>query len=278
MNKTSLFLALSTACLVATSSYAQSSAFEGYYVGARGGVLQSFANASTSSTATFFNTFGPGTTQTLATASGNTSLGRNFAEGDLFVGYGKKIDCTPFFLSGEIFLNEATRQNTVKSQALNSNSGFGTDDVDALLTSSTRAKLHSFEYGLDFKPGILLNPQTILYGRVGVSFNELDVSSSSSLLINDFESDVIASSPASFSSSQHVTGWRFGLGLEEYLCKCVSVTADYIYTTYGSGHGVSGTADVSNTAISDAITGMSMSGSGKISTQAFLVGIKYSFA
>lgn len=93
---------------------------------------------------------------------------------------------------------------------------------------------------MDLRPGILLSPDTLLYGRVGAAFNTLKITSDSinmgSYVFPVFFNRSLQLNTASAlvaSDSKDVTGLRLGAGLEQYLGYNIAIEADYIYTNYG---------------------------------------------
>lgn len=90
------------------------------------------------------------------------------------------------------------------------------------------AKLNSFELAVDLKPGFYLSPRTLVYGRVGAAFNELEVHQSFS-----FQSDEVnVHDIASISESDNVVGLRLGLGVEHNIYDELTIFLDYVYTQY----------------------------------------------
>ncbi len=83
-------------------------------------------------------------------------------------------------------------------------------------------------YAYLFKPGIFIGPGTLFYGLVGQAFSHLTVSST----LSD-STPGIATSTIAISRKKSVSGFRWGLGLEQRLCNHLSLIIRYMRTTYG---------------------------------------------
>lgn len=92
--------------------------------------------------------------------------------------------------------------------------------------------LGPWHYGADFRPGILLTPQTMLYGRIGVVGTRFSFNTriKNSLVIpgNSFEI------PVSESAHKHGHFLRVGLGMEQFLGTHLAFRWDYVFTNYRS--------------------------------------------
>ena len=91
------------------------------------------------------------------------------------------------------------------------------------------------EFNIDMRPGWLITANTLLYARLGVAVNSLDIKSSGTWTeVSNNRSPavpVIASDTSKY--DQTVAGIRIGAGIEYLFSKHFGVTLDYIYTDYG---------------------------------------------
>jgi opacity protein-like surface antigen len=265
--------------------------FTGFYTGIGAGVSQSFDHLD-SMTQSTFNTLFTATTGKYQTQHLNTSqnqlLGHNFAAGTVYLGFGKQFEDSRVYLGGEVFAEAAQNVLTTSSTAARKDAflfrgvptGFNNSDSETLVTE-TRVKFNPIEFGVDLKPGIVVNPTTLFYGRIGVSFNRIDASSNSKLTINIFNP---SGSPAGSSTSslnlhhtKNVTGLRLGLGMEEILGNRFAGTVDYIYTYYSNGPTLSGAANVFSPGVITTTNGLTNNTTIKAYNQTFMVGLKYYF-
>jgi opacity protein-like surface antigen len=232
---------------LANDNGANASIYNGFYVGINGGVIQTNANISN-------NVFA----DSAQALSQNAKITQIQGGATLYFGYGQLISCSNFYFGGEIFGDLYSRSTAINNSSFQAEPGL--TEVETL-TTQTKAKLSNGEVGIDLRPGLLLDPATLVYARVGAAFNKLSLTSNANF---SFE-QVIAES-----STKNATGLRLGLGLESYICKNTALTADYVYTTYGS-------INITGQAPDSAITSLSNQTSANLKTQMFAVGIKYYF-
>jgi opacity protein-like surface antigen len=110
-------------------------------------------------------------------------------------------------------------------------------------------------FSLDLKPGYLISDNIAFYGLIGVSLSQLKV-------------DVDL--PEVFSLNSFVktlAGLRFGIGLEDYLSKNVSINADYVYTVYSAA----------NNSFTNKTSGIVYSHEFSMATNQVSVGLAYHF-
>lgn len=207
-----------------------SSAFTGFYTGA--GIGSSITSAKIRSQL-FSSSID--TTDTFAPFS-NASLGDQLKKTALFgaVYTGVGFSCARFYLGSELFFKISNRVISIDNTFF---SNTGTALVAALpegatFSDSTQLTFKSLEICVDARPGILLSPCSLLYGRVGVAFNRIGVNST--LESTTFSPDVIGPpiiQDLTESGSQK-SGLRFGLGMEQMFSEHFSLRLDYIYTRY----------------------------------------------
>lgn len=76
--------------------------------------------------------------------------------------------------------------------------------------------------GLDLLPGFRFEPNTLVYGRAGLSFRDIQTNQNSS----------ITPSSDGFYAAGHSVGGRFGGGVAYGLTREIGVAVDYFYTYY----------------------------------------------
>jgi len=94
--------------------------------------------------------------------------------------------------------------------------------------------LHTAEFTLDAKPGLVLWDSTLLFALLGVAFNQpkLDFSESVTFTFDGTPSTVAAD----FRERGRWAHFRWGLGFEQMLICRLSLNVTYTYTYYGRLH------------------------------------------
>jgi len=241
--------ALLPAMLFATAATAESaSPFEGFYVGA--GIGDSVTGGHVDGRSTFTAAIPSlGTTARLRTNQ-RADLYKNSFAGDIFAGYGSSWDC--FYLGGEIFVKGSSSHRT-RSHSDTSVSLFttatGVETARSNHLETINARLRSWEYGIDLRPGFLLTECTLAYVKVGAvwnrhqrnhQFNAFNSSLFPSLAAaNTFQGNI----PGAFRNGHGHNGrsdrasLRLGAGLEQVFCDCWSIRAEYVYTDHRKNNG-----------------------------------------
>ena len=152
----------------------------------------------------------------------------------LFLGLIHSLSDTSFwkraFFGGELFASGTTDTSMdFSGQAL-----FNDTNNDTLYSTSyeTSVKSSIWQYGLDLRPGFLLMPLTLIYGRVGVSAAEIKAHSNASVSANNGAGITWALADANSKSNWKAT-FRLGLGIEQLLTSKLHLRGDYIFTNYG---------------------------------------------
>jgi len=99
------------------------------------------------------------------------------------------------------------------------------------LNSNLKAQLKN-SLDILFRPGWLMDPSTLLYGLIGASFGNFQVSQSASFQENT--GGLLINSNTGSSESAWRTGFTVGLGVQQYIWKNISAALEYSYTDYGS--------------------------------------------
>lgn len=158
-----------------------------------------------------------------------SQLYNNQFQGMLFLGYGQP--CGRLYLGGEIFAQAATHTvMDAQGRALYEDAAF---NIRYETSYDTSARSSTWQYGFDFRPGALLTPFTLLYGRVGVSAAEIKADSHALLSGISYAPHLSFSLPDDVSAKQWKAAFRLGLGIEHLLTSKLYLRADYIFTNYG---------------------------------------------
>ncbi len=176
-----------TAALVAFSLPATAqSVFDGAYIGAQIGMGQTSADGN----------YEPGTSGNSAFSFSDDENGLN---GGIFAGYGKNI-YQNFWLGGEFAYSRSDAE-------------YKYDD------GTVNGKIEQNEtWEIALRPGYLIQPETMVYGRLGLVKTNFDA----------YASD----GTTTISGDKTLDGVRFGLGVEHSLENNFSIRLDASYTNY----------------------------------------------
>lgn len=94
------------------------------------------------------------------------------------------------------------------------------------LTTQTAAILDG-TYGIDIRPGVVVSPAVMLYGRVGVERTRLRMQT-----FTDIQVSGVGTGEFFLQDPEELTGLRIGVGVETKLGRNVSMNLEYLYTTY----------------------------------------------
>lgn len=150
------------------------------------------------------------------------------AAGVLYAGY--RLSWYSLYLAAEVSLqfNAASFEAFQRNESLDGQSGNST------LTSASQTKIHLASGGFDLLPGWSPNPDTLIYGRVGVGVSQISLSTL------DINTDIRSASEETtfhllpLSDRKIHASLRVGGGLESRLNSHWSLRADYIYNDYGN--------------------------------------------
>jgi len=230
MRKQSLRILVPVVLLAATTAAgAMEDTFRGFYagVGVGGSFLSGRESVDQSASSASLLTRAQ---KTLGNSS-QRGLTKNSVAGNLFLGYGSTWD--PLYLGIEASVT-GTRARTKNRDTQNLQLvPLLTSTTTSTLVTNTQTRLRPWDLGLDLRPGVLLRPETLLYGRVGVAWNKLSVRSTQTY--NDQVSQVGTTSfnlPAlSQTTRKHKnnTSLRLGAGLEQEICENLVIRGDYVH-------------------------------------------------
>ncbi len=237
------------ACLLAGSSlscnvYSQPCNFTGFSVGGGLGIIamQSSINSTFSENGLI--------------AKGDGQPHAFGAKGNIFAGYA----VTPndwLYLGGEVGLNlvsreyvdlnaNATLHTSVTGKSTVIIDATGITNLNGEMTTKTTVRRRFFEPTLDFKPGILLTPNLLVYARAGMGYNNITTTTRSTYGITGnqsvnipftFTRSTVASASQEIQSTntRNVLSWRTGIGFLGMMSHNLGLSADYIYTFYDKG-------------------------------------------
>jgi len=137
--------------------------------------------------------------------------------GVLALGFGHEFN-QHLYLGAEAFASYANRNpNSI-------NLYFNDPLTPISVNLNSKMKMRKCEYGIDLKPGIVFDHNTLFYGRLGVAFNKIALESSSLLRSGP---DIVR---LEAKKQKSIALCRFGLGTERMLTKNLSVHFDYIFS------------------------------------------------
>jgi opacity protein-like surface antigen len=243
------------------SRWCKACAYSGIYIGGAigGGALEAHQSGDTYGMQIIRSV-----TQQVAGAP--SQLYNNQFQGVVFLGYGWERH--RLYLGGELFATADSHTSmdcTGKVQI-----SFPTLDTVYTTSYDTSIQSSTWQYGFDLRPGVLLNPLTLLYGRVGVSAAQIKANSDA-LFAENAEN---WSLPESVSASMWKAIFRVGAGLEYLLTSRLHLRADYVFTNYGI------------VSFNDEVTGVDIDGdsvtltntlSSHLQSNSLVVGLSYYF-
>jgi opacity protein-like surface antigen len=154
---------------------------------------------------------------------GRTGLKRNSVVAEVFTGYGCAWET--FYLGVEGYLK--VPRNKTKSAAHNVYHPVPLYSLQPLVVryaTITSAKFRKAELGLDIRPGILMSPSTMLYGRIGTAVNRIYITKTTKF--SGQSAEVINQ------RKKNTPGLRLGGGMEHVVGSNLSLRVDYVFTKY----------------------------------------------
>lgn len=229
-------LTLCSASLFAGTMGEVSPSMNHLYIGGSGGGTFSTTTAIASSL-TNINFPVPGF-NTNNTANIEVNLKQNAGIGALFLGYG--LDYQKIYLGAEVFANISQYKMHAST---------GTDTTQSFVNNTQayhiqnnwqiKSKVSPFQYGLDIRPGFLVQPWLMIFGRVGFAAAKLTQSAILSGPIvyeaGNPPIHVVDTYPfaSDLTTSHNKIALRLGAGFEYYLNSKWSTRMDYINVNYG---------------------------------------------
>ncbi|MDX2164165.1 MAG: outer membrane beta-barrel protein [Gammaproteobacteria bacterium] len=264
--------------LMCSTAFAAKSDFTGYYAGVRAGGMVTQAKVENNTSATFVNQYD---SDNQLSVNGSNNVWNNSLAGDLFFGYGKFVNNSRFYLGGEGFVELANPEGTLAMSSYHQQPN--DDDDRQTLSTNTTASLDHIGFGVDFRPGYLLDSRTLVYGRVGLAFNRETIDAKNTFTFYNIPDDITTNNTLNTSKTRDTIGIRLGFGAERRINSKLAVTVDYVYTDYGRVK-VFGMGDVTtdypgDMLITSTVTnGFVNSSNGSLVTQTLMFGLKYNIA
>ncbi len=253
--------------------YENDYAFDGFYVGASVGGTTTSVNQTKIVNSLAFGPGGDLDSILFQHQDGPIALKTNNSfKGALYAGYGQCWDY--WYLGAEIFADVAQYKNL---DAVELDDAL-TIDVDptlfGIIQSDTHTKLRNYQFGVDLRPGILLTPASMLYGRVGVAFSNLHLNTNAIFAANSPPSAAGESWDLllPLSVEKDVAALRLGGGLEQHVCPRFNVRLDYIFTYYGKA-GIAG--EIDQTLASGDLFALGTDTSVKVYNNTLMLGLSY---
>ncbi len=205
--------------------------------------------------------------------------------GTVYAGYA--FSCANVFLGAETFFDAAKRRVNVSFNqfAFNTNiDNFGTVTTNQeIFPWIIGIKSRSWQWGINLRPGLILGCNTLLYTRIGFALNknllrtDLVFSGNGGTFLPAGQNFVLA---LDNKARKKRANFRAGLGIEQPLCECLNLRADYIFTKYRRIN-ASGTVtfrsaflrNVGDFSVNSNI--MSQSVTAKPENHAFMIGLNY---
>jgi len=165
----------------------------------------------------------------------HSAYSKDSLDGRLLAGYGTNLQ--NFYLGSELFASISPTHMTVHGTGGETGSSIdGVLQEEVLTQPLLKVQQKPLEGGVDLRPGLFLTQTTLLYGRVGVAVNQINVmvdnATTTDFLPPFFPENASFPIELSASTSKVLTALRLGLGLEQFITKNLAIRADYIHTQY----------------------------------------------
>ncbi len=206
---------------------------------------------------------------------------KNSAVAALYAGYGYVYQDLYFGVEGSLnYANYNAKSNKTSADSVRAFDSDSPDlvsfDINNSNSTLVKTKLRKLEPTIDFRPGLLLSPNMIMYGRIGATFNKISVTSE----INDSSTTTSQgltypiNSSLSAQQNKNKVGLRLGLGLEHNLCDNATIRVDYVHTHYRGLRSNSKIQRIANV-VGDRLTTSSTATVKSISNNAIMLGVSY---
>jgi opacity protein-like surface antigen len=173
----------------------------------------------------------------------NSDIGDTAFGGGLFVGYGKVLNNSKFYVGGEAYAryaHDTTHTTTTQNELFY----VGGEDVDPENAPTASADMSSsidvksdWSYGAALKLGYVVTPKTMIYVLLGAEYSKFKVDASHSLDdATEFPTTDVdfGGLTDSYSYDENKVAFVPGVGIETMLTDKLSLKAEYTYADYGS--------------------------------------------
>lgn len=195
-------------------------------------------------------------------------------DANIKVGYG--LFMKSLFLGVELAANWNNVSDSLSSLTQTVAVGSYVDTYNTTLSSDAHVKYNAFEPTLDFKPGVRMGRNSLLYARFGASYNQVKLTESA-----HFDEEIYPSFTYSsvqnihLSETKNVVGFRVGVGMEQKFNRHFAVNVDYIHTDYGNLE-VKGAADIA-TVDGSIVNGFTVEQQADLTRDTVTLGMSYYF-
>ena len=252
-----------------------SPAFNGSYIGAELGASLAYANQTTNNSvdlAYFGSQFVSNEPFSLY-----SSMVRSSAAGSILAGFGRTFN--RFYLAGELALSNADYKMNSSS---NNGISRSIESMDSNITlsgsenDSATANVSPTQFGAFLRPGIMLTPTSLLYGRVGTSVVKVRYNTQTTALKTLSSNNTTAFQlPITMLARKSVTraAFQIGTGLEHAINDKLTIRLDYLYSYYGT---MTAYASQSTSAESISLTAKGIQ-TVSLNDQSIMLGMAYHF-
>ena len=198
--------------------------FDGFYIGAAGGVASNIADTKLDTSADGELVFFDILVSQDRTAKCKLTELRPW--GELLAGWGRECGC--FYYGARFGINFS--DFSPKATFTTSDASIfeeGEQILSSVRIEDVEFEMRTTEYTLDFKPGFIFCDRTMLYGLFGAAFYKGHLRGKSTLTFNTEENTL------SIDKRETSTGFRGGIGVEHMITRCISLHLNYVYTCYG---------------------------------------------
>ena len=215
--------------------------YQGIYVGASGGLVNTYGKITSASRARYIFEIDP-------SLSLNTKKRATQNKGSIGIDIGYSWLCDIFYLGGELGFYYAKGELHEKGKS--SVKAFDSENeqgYSASLSLKSQAKLRNFEWTLDFTPGVILCDSFLFYGRIGAALNRAQLNAATKFCYQDFEFSENVHQKTShlcLNNPKKQGALRLGFGFSHYITDDLVLNANYVYTNYGTVR-VSGISHIS---------------------------------
>jgi opacity protein-like surface antigen len=166
---------------------------------------------------------------TTQTTKPPAQLYNNQFQGMLFLGYGRQWKW--LYLGGELVMTAASHRTLAQLRETIYTNISPLASIQYTDTLATSIRTSTWQYGGDLRPGILLTPLTLLYGRIGCAATWIKTHSDAQYTgqFPGFDWHIVEGSSSSLTRAV----LRLGIGIEQFLTPKLHLRADYIYNNFG---------------------------------------------
>jgi opacity protein-like surface antigen len=150
----------------------------------------------------------------------DTTLANHGVVGGIFGGVSRYFD-------NNMVLSLEGNADVMSNKSRQFVSDVNTNNIGGLLEARFNAK-QTYALGLSLLPGYMINQDTQLFGRVGVTYGQFKVDGNAFALLQQG----VNAQPFNFSETE--TGYQLGLGLQTTLTPCLNLRTEWIRNEYGS--------------------------------------------